>query len=350
MPHFLTGQTVAVVGSGPSGLAAAQQLTRAGHTVAVFERADRIGGLLRYGVPDFKLEKRLIDRRIAQMEAEGTRFRTGVEVGKDITWTELLARYDAVLVTIGSTTPRLLTTPGSDLDGVVPAVRFLTQNNKVRAGDDVPDQITATGKHVVVIGGGDTGSDCVGTSLRHGATSVTSLEIVPQPPVAAAGEPALAHLPDDVQGLDLARGGRHAGVPGVDHRARRGRAGPGPGAAAGDGRADPGRAVRPGRGHRAGDPGRPGAARDGLHRAGDRDAGGADRRGPARRWAPSRVATTSPPSVPGMFVAGDAGRGQSLIVWAIAEGRAAAAGVDAWLRGTSELHRPIAPTDRPLRA
>ncbi len=182
VPHFLTGQTVAVVGSGPSGLAAAQQLTRAGHTVAVFERADRIGGLLRYGVPDFKLEKRLIDRRIEQMEAEGTRFRTGVQVGIDITWTELLARYDAVLVAIGSTTPRLLTVPGADLEGVVPAVRFLTQNNKVRAGDDLPDQITATGKHVVVIGGGDTGSDCVGTSLRHGAASVTSLEIVAQPP------------------------------------------------------------------------------------------------------------------------------------------------------------------------
>mgnify|MGYP000846914600 CR=1 FL=1 len=187
VPHFLTGNTVAVVGSGPAGLAAAQQLTRAGHTVAVFERADRIGGLLRYGVPDFKLEKWHIDRRMAQMEAEGTRFRPGVEIGKDISWTELRARYDAVVVAIGSTTPRLLTVPGSHLEGVQPAVPFLRQSNQVQAGDTLADQVTATGKHVVVIGGGDTGSDCVGTSLRQGAASVTSLEITPQPPV---GRPA----------------------------------------------------------------------------------------------------------------------------------------------------------------
>src|SRR5690606_28685859 len=183
VPYFLTGHTVAVVGSGPAGLAAAQQLTRAGHTVAVFERDDRIGGLLRYGVPDFKLEKHHIDRRIAQMEAEGTRFRPGVEIGTDIAWKELRARYDAVVVATGAPVPRELRVPGADLAGIHVAMDFLHQANAVVAGDDVPDQIVATGKHVVVIGGGDTGSDCLGTALRQQAASVTTLAIGMQPPV-----------------------------------------------------------------------------------------------------------------------------------------------------------------------
>src|SRR5665648_1074364 len=183
LPYFLTGHTVAVVGSGPSGLAAAQQLTRAGHTVAVFERDDRIGGLLRYGVPDFKLEKHLIDRRIAQMEAEGTRFRPGVEIGKDVTFKELRARYDAVLLATGARVPRRLDVPGADLTGIHFAMEYLRQSNQVVAGDVVPDQIVATGKHVVIIGAGDTGSDCLGTALRQGAASVTSLDIGAEPPV-----------------------------------------------------------------------------------------------------------------------------------------------------------------------
>ena len=182
IPQRLTGKTVAVVGSGPAGLAAAQQLTRAGHTVAVYERDATIGGLLRYGIPDFKLEKTHIDRRLAQMEAEGTRFRPGVEIGVDITWDELRSRFDAVVLATGATVPRELPIPGNDLEGVHYAMEFLPQANAVVAGETVEDQILATGKHVVVIGGGDTGSDCIGTSLRQGAASVTTLAIGKKPP------------------------------------------------------------------------------------------------------------------------------------------------------------------------
>ncbi len=177
IPQRQTGKTVAVVGSGPAGLAAAQQLTRAGHTVRVYERDDRIGGLMRYGVPDFKLEKIHIDRRIEQMEAEGTRFRTDVEIGKDITWEELRARYDSVLVATGSPKPRDLPLPGRDLDGIHYAMPYLHQGNQAAAGETVENQITAEGKHVIVIGGGDTGSDCIGTALRQKAASVTTLAI-----------------------------------------------------------------------------------------------------------------------------------------------------------------------------
>jgi glutamate synthase (NADPH/NADH) small chain len=183
VPQRLTGSTVAVVGSGPAGLAAAQQLTRAGHTVAVYERDDAVGGLLRYGIPDFKLEKKHVDRRVAQMEAEGTRFRTNREIGRDITWDALRTRYDAVVVATGATVPRDLALPGRELDGIHFAMDFLHPANAVAAGKDVVDQITAEGKHVVVIGGGDTGSDCVGTSLRQGAASVTTLAIGKKPPV-----------------------------------------------------------------------------------------------------------------------------------------------------------------------
>jgi glutamate synthase (NADPH/NADH) small chain len=349
VPHFLTGSTVAVVGSGPAGLAAAQQLTRAGHTVAVFERDDRVGGLLRYGVPDFKLEKRHIDRRVAQMEAEGTRFRPGVAIGTDITWTELAARYDAVLVAIGSTTPRGLQVPGADLAGVMPAVPFLKQSNKVQAGDEVPDQVTARGKHVIVIGGGDTGSDCVGTSLRQGAASVTSLEIVEQPPVdRPLNQPwptypmvfkvsssheeggnreyqaSTTELVADENGrvralrlvtMELQPDGRRTPVPGTE-------------------REIPADLVLLAMGF-------VGPEVQSLV-----EQTGADTTGLGTIARGDDYQT----SVPGMFVAGDAGRGQSLIVWAIAEGRAAAAGVDAWLRGHSELPRPVAPTDRAMRA
>jgi glutamate synthase (NADPH/NADH) small chain len=177
-----TGRRVAVVGSGPAGLACAQQLARAGHDVVLFEKSDRIGGLLRYGIPDFKMEKHLIDRRMAQMSIEGVEFRPGVEVGRDIAAQDLVAQFDAVALTGGAEAPRDLPVPGRDLVGVHFAMEFLPQQNKLVAGDRVPGQITATGKHVVVIGGGDTGSDCVGTSNRQGAASVTQFELLPQPP------------------------------------------------------------------------------------------------------------------------------------------------------------------------
>jgi len=189
-----TGRTVAVVGSGPAGLAAAQQLARAGHEVTVFEKNDRVGGLLRYGIPDFKMEKSHIDRRVEQMQAEGVTFRTGVRVGKPdgakisdfstetVDAAQLIAQFDAVVLAGGAEVPRDLPVPGRELKGVHFAMEFLPQQNRVVAGDKVKGQILATGKHVVVIGGGDTGSDCVGTSNRHGARSVAQFELLPQPP------------------------------------------------------------------------------------------------------------------------------------------------------------------------
>jgi glutamate synthase (NADPH) small chain len=177
-----TGKTIAIVGSGPAGLAAAQQLARAGHAVTVFEKNDRIGGLLRYGIPDFKLDKANIDRRIAQMEAEGVTFKVNQNVGENVSAADLERDFDAVILAGGAELPRDLPVPGRELDGVHFAMDFLTPNNKMVAGDTVPGQIKATGKHVVVIGGGDTGSDCVGTSNRHGAASITQFELMPQPP------------------------------------------------------------------------------------------------------------------------------------------------------------------------
>jgi glutamate synthase (NADPH/NADH) small chain len=182
VPKRKSGKKVAVVGSGPAGLACAQQLARAGHDVTLFEKSDRVGGLLRYGIPDFKMEKHLIDRRMEQMAAEGVTFRTSVHVGVDLSATDLLAGFDAIALTGGSEKPRELPVPGRSLAGVHFAMEFLPQQNKRVAGDEVSGQILATGKHVVVIGGGDTGSDCIGTSFRQGAASVVNFELMPQPP------------------------------------------------------------------------------------------------------------------------------------------------------------------------
>ncbi len=348
IPQRLSGHTVAVVGSGPAGLAAAQQLTRAGHTVAVYERDDAIGGLLRYGVPDFKLEKRHIDRRLAQMSAEGTRFRPNVAVGTDLSWADLRARYDAVVVATGATVPRELRTPGRELDGVHVAMDFLRQANVAAAGGEVPGQVTATGKHVVVIGGGDTGSDCVGTALRQGAASVTTLAIGRRPP---DERPATQPWPTDPIVFEVSSSHEEGGerdylastvafVGDEEHHVRRLRLAtteylP-------DGRRVP----------------TAGTERDipadlvliCMGFSGPETAALSDQLGVelTDRGLVARDETFAT-SVPGVFVAGDAGRGQSLVVWAIAEGRAAAAAVDAYLTGGTELPAPVTASTTALR-
>ncbi|NBM19131.1 glutamate synthase subunit beta [Streptomyces sp. GC420] len=353
-PDRLSGKTVAVVGSGPAGLAAAQQLTRAGHTVAVYERADRIGGLLRYGIPEFKMEKRHINRRIEQMRAEGTKFRPGVEIGRDMPASALRKRYDAVVLAVGATTARDLPVPGRELKGVHQAMEYLPLANKVQEGDFVTSPISAEGKHVVVIGGGDTGADCVGTANRQGALSVTQLEIMPRPgEERSAGQPwptfpmlykvtsaheetaALAggdegrvysvsttHFEGDedgnVQWLHMIEvefvDGRLTQKPGTERKI-------------------PAQLVTLAMGFTGTDRENGLVEQFGLE---------LDERGNIARDADYQT------NVPGVFVAGDAGRGQSLIVWAIAEGRSAARGVDRYLTGASDLPAPIRPTDRAL--
>ena len=344
-PERLTGKTVAVVGSGPAGLAAAQQLTRAGHTVAVFERDDRIGGLLRYGIPDFKLEKKHIENRLRQMQAEGTRFRAGVDVGTDVTWSELRSRYDAVIVATGALTPRDLPIPGRDLAGVHYAMDYLVQQNRVGAGDRVDNPITAEGRHVVILGGGDTGADCLGTAHRQGALSVTTLAIGTQPPTERAAhqpwpthpllfEVSSAHeeggermfLASTVEFLSNEAGEVRA-IRVAETEYLDGRRVP----KAGTERELPADLVLLALGFT-------GTQSQGL----EAELNLAVENGTLLRDSDFQAST------PGMFVAGDAGRGQSLIVWAIAEGRATAAAVHRYLEGKTELPAPVRPTDRAI--
>ena len=345
-PSSRTGRTVAVIGSGPAGLAAADQLNKAGHSVTVFERADRVGGLLRYGIPEFKLEKRFLDRRLALMEAEGVVFRPGVNVGTDVTAAALRRDFDAVVLCGGATLPRDLPIPGRELRGIHFAVDYLTQQNRRCEGDEVPasEIISAEGRHVVIIGGGDTGADCLGTAHRQGALSVSQFELMPRPPDTratdnpwpqwpaifrtssaheeggdrlysvsterftgdAAGQVASIHA---LRGEMVRDGGRMRFVPlpdsGFDVKAdlvllAMGFLGPERGTLLSD------------LGVRMTDRG--------------------------NVWRDANWMT----SEPGVFAAGDLQRGQSLIVWAIADGRSAARGVDAFLMGASSLPAAVA--------
>ena len=269
VPSVRTGKRVAVIGSGPAGLAAAQQLTRAGHDVVVLERADRIGGLLRYGIPEFKMEKRHIDRRLAQMEAEGTEFRTNAVVGDTVDIEVLRASHDAIVLACGATDWRDLPIPGRELGGIHQAMEYLPHANRVQLGDIEQSPIDVHGKHVVIIGGGDTGADCLGTAHRQGAASVTQLEIMPRPPETPWRREPVAAVRDGVQDHVRPRGGRRPPFQ-REHRAvRRRRQRPGPGAGAARGRDDR-RRVHEDRRDRAGDPGRLRVPRDGLRRTGAR--------------------------------------------------------------------------------
>ncbi|GAA1731474.1 glutamate synthase subunit beta [Aeromicrobium alkaliterrae] len=344
-PEFLTGRTVAVIGSGPAGLATAQQLTRAGHTVAVYERDDKPGGLLRYGIPEFKMEKEQVDRRVQQMQREGTVFRTGVQVGDTLTGSQLRDRYDAVVIATGATVRRDLPITGRELGGIHQAMDFLPQANRAALGEEVQDQILATGKDVVIIGGGDTGADCLGTSIRQGAKSVTSLEIMPQPGedrpenqpwptypmtyrIASAheegGDRVYAVSTKEFIGEDGEVSGlRISEVEMVDGKFTE---------VEGTERVIPAQLVLFAMGFTG--PETEGVvAQLGVE---------LDERSNVKRDKNYMS------SVPGVFVAGDCGRGQSLIVWAIAEGRGAAAGVDAYLQGSTTLPSPIPPNARPL--
>ncbi|SHG49816.1 glutamate synthase (NADH) small subunit [Jatrophihabitans endophyticus] len=345
-PHAHTGQKVAVVGSGPAGLAAAQQLTRAGHAVTVFERDDRIGGLLRYGIPEFKMEKRHIDRRLEQMKAEGTTFRAGVDVGVDVTVEQLRADFDAVVLAGGATVARDLPIEGREFAGIHQAMEYLPWANRVQQGDLEQSPIDAKGKRVVIIGGGDTGADCLGTAHRQGAETVHQFEIMARPPEERAtstpwptyplmfrvssaheegGERVFAVNTDKFRGADghvtaLAAyevefaDGKFVPVPDTEFELD----------------ADLVFLAM----------GFTGAQREGLLAELGVEF---DQRGNVARAA--NYETT----VPGVFVAGDMGRGQSLIVWAIAEGRAAAAHVDEFLVGQTALPAPVEPTAVALR-
>ncbi len=344
LPTRNSGKRVAVVGGGPSGLACAQQLARAGHGVVLFDKHDRIGGLMRYGIPDFKMEKHLIDRRLAQMQAEGVEFRPGTHIGVDVPARQLLAEFDALVVCAGSEQPRDLNVPGRELKGIYFALQFLQQNNKRVAGDPIPADaaIHARGKHVVVIGGGDTGSDCVGTSIRHGAASVTQYEVLARPPVKENKATTWPNWPLKMRTSSSHEEGcerdwsistkSFSGADGVVttlHGVRLDWQKDASGAVkmveiAGSEFAIPADLVLLATGY--------------LHpvHAGMLAELGVelDARGNARADT-ERYQT----SVPKVFAAGDTRRGQSLVVWAIREGRQAARAVDEFLMGRSELPR-----------
>jgi len=327
-PAQRTGKRVAVIGSGPAGLAAAQQLNRAGHRVTVFEKADRIGGLLRYGIPEFKMEKRVLDRRLEQLGAEGVEFRTNVNVGSTISGYQLRKHFDAILLAGGAEQPRDLNVPGRELQGIHFAMDFLPQQNKVCAGDDVPDQMLATGKRVVIIGGGDTGADCLGTSHRQKALSVHQFEILPMPPADRA-----PHTPWPLWPLQLRTESSHeeGGVRDWSIATT---------SFTGDdqGRVQKLHAVRIGPAPRF-EP-IPGTEFTldvdlvllAMGFTGPRQGGILEQLGVALD-SRGNVATGAGYStnVPGVFAAGDVRRGQSLVVWAIAEGRNAAEGLNQYL-------------------
>lgn len=345
-PDRLTGKTIAVIGSGPAGLAVAQQLTRAGHTVAVYERAPKIGGLLRYGIPEFKMEKSILDRRIAQMEAEGTRFRAGVEVGTEITGHQLRSRYDAIVLAVGATQWRDLRVPGRELVGVYQAMEYLPWGNLQALGETEEPLINVQGKHVVILGGGDTGADCLGTAIRQGAASVTQLEIMPRPtqerpsaqpwptyPMIYRVSSAHEELDNRVFSVSTEKfvgdeNGNLRALSLVETEFIDGKFQPVPGSD----REIPADFVFLAMGFT-------GPEKNELLTQLEVDF---DERGNIKRDEKYQTTTDS------VFVCGDAGRGQSLIVWAIAEGRSAAAEVDEFLTGHTQLPSPIPPTARPM--
>ena len=341
-PERKTGRRVAVIGSGPAGLACAQQLARAGHEVVVFEKADRIGGLLRYGIPDFKMEKAPIDRRVEQMRAEGVEFRVSQHVGVNVDSQALVDEFDAVVLAGGAEQPRDLPVPGRELDGVHFAMEFLPQQNKVVAGDPVPGQIMATDKHVVVIGGGDTGLDCVGTSNRHGARSVAQFELLPQPPEQEEKQIVWPYWPIKLRSSSSHEEGCQRDWA-VATKRFEGR----------DGKVEKLIAARVAwQKDEKGQPVMREVPGSEFEMKADLVLLAMGFLGPVHGGLLAGLAVTKDPrgnvaadtesyrtSVPKVFAAGDMRRGQSLIVWAIREGRQAARAVDEFLMGCSELPR-----------
>lgn len=347
-PDRMTGKTIAVIGSGPAGLAAAQQLTRAGHTVVVYEKGEKVGGLLRYGIPEFKMEKAILDRRINQMQREGTRFRAGVNVGVDISAADLRAKYDAIVLAVGATQWRELDIPGRSLNGVYQAMEYLPWGNK-QALNELPSEqppINAKGKNVIILGGGDTGADCLGTAIRQGAASVTQIEIMPRPSderpdsqpwptypmtyrVSSAHEESGERLYSiSTEEFIGDSAGQLTALKIVETKYVDGKFEKVPGTS----RDLPADMVLLAMGFT-------GPEKNELVKALELKL---DPRGNIARDNSYRT------NVDSVYICGDAGRGQSLIVWAIAEGRSAASAVDADLMGHTQLPSPIEPTARPL--